>query len=129
MESLWCIRSRLTTKLSDSRRRAPVERRGDFQITRDSQTESAAAVRCSALVRRHLFQSHLVFVKVRTPPIIAPKPTPQARLSAISFVEAPNAAPMAVPLTIQMLIIVPDRQLFVFVVRCSFIIICSLDAA
>jgi hypothetical protein len=27
-----------------------VERRGEHQITRDSQTESAAAVRCSALV-------------------------------------------------------------------------------
>src|SRR5436309_4306139 len=38
-------------ELSDSRRRAPVERRGDSQITRDAQTESAAAVRCSALVR------------------------------------------------------------------------------
>src|SRR5437016_12420375 len=36
---------------SDSRRRAPVERRGEHQISRDSQTESAAAVRCSALVR------------------------------------------------------------------------------
>src|SRR5439155_220022 len=43
--------SQRTTKLSDSRRRAPVERRGDGRITRDCQTEGAAAVRCSALVR------------------------------------------------------------------------------
>src|SRR5437762_747114 len=43
--------SQLTTEPRDSRRRAPVERRGDGPITRDSQTESAAAVRCSALVR------------------------------------------------------------------------------
>src|SRR5437773_3450917 len=51
---LWGVRRRLTTKLSDSRRRATVERTTRFQITRDSQTESAAAVRCSALVRpRH----------------------------------------------------------------------------
>src|SRR5438552_13921109 len=42
---------RLTTKLNDSRRRAPVERRGEHRISRDSQTESAAAVGCSALVR------------------------------------------------------------------------------
>src|SRR3989442_7496 len=45
------VGSGLTTKLSDSRRRAPGERRGGHQITRDSQTESATAVRCSALVR------------------------------------------------------------------------------
>src|SRR6266705_4025543 len=51
--------SQRTTQLSDSRRRAPVERRGDDQITRDSQTESAAAVRCSALVRPCFGASHI----------------------------------------------------------------------
>jgi len=42
--------SQLTTKLSDSRRRAPVERTTRFRIASDRRTESAAAVRCSALV-------------------------------------------------------------------------------
>ena len=45
----------LRGKLSDSRRRAPVERTTRFQITGDSQTESAAAVRCSALVELNRF--------------------------------------------------------------------------
>src|SRR2546426_238652 len=53
-KSFMCAQCRLTTKLSDSRRRATVERTVRFQITRDSQTESAAAVRCSALVSRRL---------------------------------------------------------------------------
>src|SRR6266576_6968339 len=54
----------LRGKLSDSRRRAPVERTARFQITRDSQTESAAAVRCSALVRPqfHEISRNIVFL-------------------------------------------------------------------
>src|SRR5881628_930222 len=74
------VRSRsLTTKLSDSRRRAPVERRGDFQITRDSQTESAAAVRCSALVRpRHRFLAPSINLPTPHPSNADSAPTPAA---------------------------------------------------
>ena len=77
--------------------------------------------RCSALVRRRVPQSHFFFVKVRIPPTIAPRPIPQARLAAISFVAAPKAAPMAAPAAIQILIAVPERQLFALVVCCAFI--------
>src|SRR5258706_9874132 len=77
VEIFMRVRSGLTTKLSDSRRRAPVERRGDFQITRDSQTESAAAVRCSALVRPRLsLCSHTSLPTLGKALRLCPRPTP-----------------------------------------------------
>ena len=63
-----------TTKLSDSRRRAPVERTARSQITRDSQTESAAAVRCSALVR--LASRHTQNLRSKNPLRLGPNQAP-----------------------------------------------------